>query len=64
MNDTIKTLSEIEAADRAALVQYLQAWGFQCYGHETTEDLRTAARENFETEGEAQPPDFGQEGVK
>ncbi len=37
--------------DRAALIAYLEGWGFQCYDHETTDELRAAALENFETEG-------------
>lgn len=48
---TPTTREEIEHADRAELVRYLEAWGFQCYEHETTDELRAAALDNFDTEG-------------
>lgn len=46
------TRKELEAADRDNLVSYLEYWGFACYGHEPTEELREAALLNYETEGE------------
>jgi len=46
----ITSTQDIQTADRAALVAYLEEWGFQCYDHETDEELREAALENFETE--------------
>lgn len=49
--DNPTTREEIERASRAELVEYLEAWGFQCYDHETTDELRAAALENFDTEG-------------
>jgi hypothetical protein len=45
------TQAEIEAASRAELVAYLEAWGFQCYESETDDELRAAAIENQATEG-------------
>lgn len=41
----------LQAADRETLVAYLESWGFACYGSETTDELREAAIENFDTEG-------------
>ncbi|MBS3912714.1 MAG: hypothetical protein KGZ70_12985 [Hydrogenophaga sp.] len=45
------TREEIEKMDRQELIAYLEGWGFQCYDHETTDELREAALENFDTEG-------------
>jgi hypothetical protein len=42
---------EILEMDRPELIEYLESWGFQCYSHETTKELRAAALENYETEG-------------
>ncbi len=42
---------EILQASRAELVVYLEAWGFQCYDSETTDELRDAALANYDTEG-------------
>lgn len=42
---------EIKTMSRQELIAYLESWGFQCYDHETTKQLRTAALENFKTEG-------------
>lgn len=47
----IETLSEIRAANRTELVLYLNAWGYQCYDWETTEELRHAAELNARCEG-------------
>ncbi len=41
---------EINAMTREELIAYLTSWGFQCYDHETTSQLRDAALENYETE--------------
>ena len=35
--------AELQAATRAELIAYLEAWGFQCYDHEKTSQLRNAA---------------------
>lgn len=43
-------LQEIKKVPRKELIAYLESWGFQCYAHETTGDLRKAAIENFRTE--------------
>lgn len=45
------SVSELEAATREELVAYLEGWGFQCYDHESTSELRDAAIQNFTTEG-------------
>jgi hypothetical protein len=42
--------NDIRNATREELIAYLEAWGFQCYTHETTAELRRAALENYETE--------------
>ncbi len=42
---------EILQATRDELVAYLESWGFACYDHESTEELRTCALLNFELEG-------------
>lgn len=42
--------TDLEAADREALVAYLESWGFACYDHEPTEVLRTAALLNNQQE--------------
>lgn len=44
------TQIEIQNMKRNKLVAYLESWGFQCYDHETTEELREAALENYNTE--------------
>lgn len=41
---------DIRRASRGELEQYLEAWGFQVYDSETTDELREAALENFRTE--------------
>jgi hypothetical protein len=48
----ITSLEDIKTATRADLIAYLEGWGFQCYDHESDDELREAARENFLTEGE------------
>ena len=42
---------EILAANREALVSYLEDWGFACHDRETAEELREAALLNQQTEG-------------
>lgn len=37
-------------ARRSQLIAYLERWGYQCYPHETTAQLRKAALQNFDTE--------------
>ena len=44
------TLEELNTATRGELIDYLESWGFQCYDHETTSELREAAIENYTTE--------------
>lgn len=44
------SLDEIEVASRDELIQYLEGWGCACYDHESTDLLREAAMETFETE--------------
>ena len=44
------TLEELNTAARGELIDYLESWGFQCYDHETTSELREAAIQNFFTE--------------
>jgi hypothetical protein len=46
------TKKGLEEASREELVEYLESWGFACYDSETTEELRTAALQNCQTEGE------------
>lgn len=46
----IQNEEDIRRAGRVELEEYLEAWGFQVYDHETTETLREAALENFHTE--------------
>ena len=43
---------EILYASRTSLILYLESWGFQCYAHEHTDELRCAALNNIDTEGE------------
>lgn len=47
---TIESRSDIANATREQLIAYLESWGFQCYDHETTDELREAALENWDTE--------------
>lgn len=47
---------EIRQAGRPELEHYLRTWGFEVYDHETTDELRDAALENFRTEGEGFGP--------
>ena len=44
------TLEELKKADRPELIEYLELWGFQCYDHESTDELREAAILNFDSE--------------
>jgi hypothetical protein len=44
------TVQEIKRMTRKELIAYLESWGFQCYAHETTGELRKAALENHRTE--------------
>lgn len=50
MAEAILSRSELETAKREDLVAYLEGWGFQCYDHETVDELREAALENWDTE--------------
>lgn len=43
---------KLEKASREELIEYLESWGFACYDSETTEELRTAALQNYRTEKE------------
>ena len=45
------TLQELKTATRAELIAYLESWGFACYAHEKTQDLRIAVILNYKTEG-------------
>lgn len=47
---TITAHDEIETATREELIEYLEAWGYQCYDHESTSELRQAVRDNWQTE--------------
>ena len=49
-NEPISSRADIQSASREELIAYLEAWGFQCYDHETTDELRQAALENWDTE--------------
>jgi hypothetical protein len=44
------TKKELEEATRDELVSYLESWGFACHDSETTEELRAAALQNYDTE--------------
>ena len=44
-------MQELESATRDELIDYLTDWGYMCYEHETTDELREAAILNFMTEG-------------
>ena len=44
------TLLQLKNATRKQLIAYLEGWGYQCYPHETTAQLREAAILNFQTE--------------
>lgn len=48
--NAIESRSDIANATREQLIAYLESWGFQCYDHETTDELREAALENWDTE--------------
>ncbi len=54
LNPMITSTEDIQTADRPTLIAYLEGWGFQCYDHETDDELREAARENFVTEAKEQ----------
>lgn len=41
---------EIQTADRASLVFYLESYGFACFDNEPVENLRVAAILNHQTE--------------
>ncbi len=45
------TRDELEQATRDELIDYLESWGYQCYDHESTSDLRQQALDNHTTEG-------------
>lgn len=44
------TRQYLRNATRKQLIAYLESWGYQCHTRETTEQLRTAALQNFDTE--------------
>ena len=48
------TINELRKAKRAELIAYLESWGFACYSHETTAELRQAALENARAEANHQ----------
>ena len=37
------SLQQLKNATRKQLIAYLEGWGYQCYPHETTAQLREAA---------------------
>lgn len=41
---------ELKNASREDLVKYLESWGYACYDHESTEELRLAALLNHKEE--------------
>ena len=43
---------ELLHASRTSLILYLNSWGYECYDHETTDELRCAALDNYAAEGE------------
>lgn len=43
---------DIKNATREELIEYLESWGYQCYDHESDEELREAATLNEKTERE------------
>ena len=45
--------SDIYYASRCELTEYLENWGFAVYDHEDTENLRDAAIDCFEAEGDS-----------
>ena len=44
------SLQQLKNATRKQLIAYLEGWGYQCYPHETTAQLREAAILNFKPE--------------
>jgi hypothetical protein len=46
------TEEQIANATREELIDYLTDWGYMCYEHESTDELREAAQLNRITEGE------------
>lgn len=42
---------DLTKATRDELVSYLESWGYQCYDHESTDELREAALVNYDCEG-------------
>lgn len=52
----MNTAADIREANRAALVTYLESWGFACYESESETELRTAAQQTFDTEGPGYGP--------
>lgn len=56
----MESIDEINEASRDDLVAYLEGWGFQCYDHESTAQLRAAAIDSFETEGPGHGANYGE----
>ena len=46
-----ESLSDVRAASRKQLIEYLESWGTACYDDESTSLLREAAIDTFKTEG-------------
>lgn len=44
------TETDIQCLNRQELIEYLEAWGYQCYDYESTADLRQAALDNHQCE--------------
>lgn len=42
---------DFDTMTREELIAYLESWGYACHDHETEDDLREAARLNYELEG-------------
>lgn len=43
---------DVKTATREELIEYLESWGYQCYDHESDDELREAAILNEQTERE------------
>lgn len=43
---------DVKNATRDELIAYLESWGYQCYDHETDDELREAVILNEQTERE------------
>lgn len=44
---------DFDSMTRVEIVQYLESWGYACYDSDSDDELREAAKLNYETEDDS-----------